>query len=98
VLNRAHQPATTEIDGPRAAEASAAIRAEHPVAADVLLVHAVMMARAEREQAVFSQFSRAHPDVAVAVVAAQPVDVHDVDGLREIGEALSLRPAPGPSA
>ena len=98
VLNRVHQPATTEIDGPRAAKASAAIRAEHPVAADVLAVHAVTMARAEREQAVFSQFSRAHPDVAVAVVAAQPVDVHDVDGLREIGEALSLRPVPDPSA
>jgi anion-transporting ArsA/GET3 family ATPase len=98
VLNRVHQPATTEIDGPQAASASAAIRAEHPVAADVLQVHAVTMARAEREQAVFGQFTLSHPEVAVAVVAAQPVDVHDVDGLREIGVALSLRPARDPSA
>ena len=48
-----------------------------------------MMARSEREQAVTSQFTDAHPRVPVATVAAQPVDIHDVDGLREIGTALA---------
>ena len=89
VLNRVHEAATTEIDGDTAAEASERIRAEHPAAADVLLIHAGMMARAEREQAVFELFHRDHPEVEVAVVAAQPVDIHDVDGLREIGIALA---------
>jgi anion-transporting ArsA/GET3 family ATPase len=98
VLNRVHQPETTEISETAAVKASKAIRAEHPVAADVLLVHAGAMARSAREQAVFGQFSLSHPEVAVTVVAAQPVDVHDVDGLREIGVALSLRPVRDPSA
>jgi anion-transporting ArsA/GET3 family ATPase len=106
VLNRVHQVATTEIDGATATAASQRLRAEHPVAADVLLVHAAMMERADREQAVFDEFRKAHPEVEVAVVAAQPVDVHDVDGLREIGVLLagragaqvSSRPAPDPSA
>ena len=105
VLNRVHQVATTEIDGATATAASQRLRAEHPVAADVLLVHAAMMERADREQAVFDEFRNAHPEVEVAVVAAQPVDVHDVDGLREIGVLLagragaqvSSRPAPDPS-
>jgi anion-transporting ArsA/GET3 family ATPase len=105
VLNRVHQVATTEIDGATATAASQRLRAEHPVAADVLLVHAAMMERADREQAVFDEFRKAHPEVEVAVVAAQPVDVHDVDGLREIGVLLagragaqvSSRPAPDPS-
>jgi len=69
-------------------------------------VHAAMMARAEREKAVFAEFREAHPEVEVAVVAAQPVDVHDIDGLREIGMLLagrasnevSSRPARDPSA
>ena len=107
VLNRVHQVATTEIDEATATAASERLRAENPVAADVLLVHAANLARAEREQAVFGVFERDHPEVAVAVVAAQPVDVHDIDGLREIGVSLagsadsdriSSRPAPDPSA
>jgi anion-transporting ArsA/GET3 family ATPase len=106
VLNRVHQVATTEIDGATATAASERLRAEHPVAADVLLVHAAMMERADREQAVFEEFRRAHPEVEVAVVAAQPVDVHDIDGLRKIGVLLagrasaqiSAQPAPDPSA
>jgi len=89
VLNRVHQVATTEIDGATATAASERLRAEHPVAADVLLVHAAMMERADREQAVFDEFRTAHPEVEVAVVAAQPVDVHDIDGLREIGVLLA---------
>ena len=48
-----------------------------------------MMARHERERENMRQFSAAHPEVPVAVVAAQPVDVHDVDGLREIGTGLA---------
>jgi hypothetical protein len=31
----------------------------------------------------------AHPDVAVVSVPALPTDVHDLDGLREIGRLLA---------
>jgi hypothetical protein len=47
------------------------------------------MAQAEREQEVSSLFTDAHPAVRVAVVTAQPVDIHDIDGLRKIGFALA---------
>jgi anion-transporting ArsA/GET3 family ATPase len=89
VLNRVHSPATTVISGDEAATASARIRGENPQAADVLLIHADIMARAERERAVTRRFTGAHPDVRVAAVAAQPVDIHDIDGLREIGVGLA---------
>ena len=90
VLNRVHTPQTTAINAADATRASEDIRAGNPVAADVLQVHAGMMVRAEREQAVTRVFTRSHPDVPVATIAAQPVDVHDIDGLREIGLALAV--------
>jgi len=42
----------------------------------------------EREQRVAGAFTSAHPAVPVAEVMALPVDVHDLAGLRRIGEAL----------
>jgi anion-transporting ArsA/GET3 family ATPase len=89
LLNRVHLTETDAIDGLDAARASDLVRADNPVAADVLLVHAAMMARAERERAITLRFTKAHPSVPVAIVAAQPVDVHDIDGLRRIGETLN---------
>ena len=89
VLNRVHAAATTAVSGDEAAEASAKIRDDNPVAADVLLIHADMMARAERERAMTLRFTESHPEVPVASVAAQPVDIHDIDGLREIGVGLA---------
>jgi anion-transporting ArsA/GET3 family ATPase len=89
LLNRVHLCATRDIDGPTAIRASERIRADNPVAADVLLVHARMIARAEREREITARFTRAHPSVPIASIAAQPVDVHDKDGLRAIGAALA---------
>jgi len=90
VLNRVHGVAAPQLDGDVAAAVADGIAADNPVAADVLRIHAAVMARAEREQAVSRRFTEAHPRVPVAVVAAQPVDVHDIDGLREIGSALAV--------
>jgi hypothetical protein len=59
------------------------------VAADVLLVHARMIARADREREITARFTRAYPAVPIATIAAQPADVHDIDGLRAIGSALA---------
>jgi anion-transporting ArsA/GET3 family ATPase len=89
LLNRVHRSATHAIDGPTAVTASERIRAENPIAADVLLVHARVIARAEREREIAARFTRAHPTVPIAMIAAQPVDVHDIDGLRAIGSALA---------
>jgi anion-transporting ArsA/GET3 family ATPase len=89
ILNRVHTAATTAIDGADAERASELVRESNPVAADVLLVHAAMIARADREREVTHRFTEAHPAVPLATIAAQPVDVHDIDGLREIGAALA---------
>jgi anion-transporting ArsA/GET3 family ATPase len=89
LLNRVHATETAAISGAQAEQASTRIRDENPVAADVLLVHAALMARAQRERKITLTFTQAHPSVPVATVAAQPVDVHDIDGLREIGTALA---------
>jgi anion-transporting ArsA/GET3 family ATPase len=89
ILNRVHAVAADEIGPAEAARAAAAIREENPTAADVLLIHASLMARAERERSMASRFTDAHPRVPVATIAAQPVDVHDIDGLRDIGIALA---------
>jgi hypothetical protein len=35
------------------------------------------------------RFTAAHPDVAVQPIPAMAQDVHDLDGLREIGAALA---------
>ncbi len=89
IVNRVHMAATTAIDGTDAARASELVRESNPVAADVLLVHAAMVARADREREITHRFTQAHPTVPLATIAAQPVDVHDIDGLREIGAVLA---------
>jgi hypothetical protein len=61
------------------------------VAADVLAVHARVVARAARERDITARFTRAHPAVPVATIAAQPVDVHDIEGLRAIGASLGTK-------
>jgi anion-transporting ArsA/GET3 family ATPase len=89
ILNRVHTAATAAIDGTDASRASVLVRDSNPVAADVLLVHAAMVARADREREITHRFTQAHPTVPLATIAAQPVDVHDIDGLREIGAVLA---------
>ncbi len=85
LLNRVHEPATTAISEDDAARASEEIRVDNPVAADVLLVHAGIMARAEREREMTRLFTNSHPDVPVATIAAQPGDVPDHGGRRVLG-------------
>ena len=47
------------------------------------------MALSARERRLQERFSGAHPQVPVVEVAAQPGDVHDLDGLRSVGEDLA---------
>jgi anion-transporting ArsA/GET3 family ATPase len=89
LLNRVHRSATEAIDGATAASASGQLQDQNPVAADVLTVHARVVARAAREREITSRFTRAHPAVPVATIAALPVDVHDIEGLRAIGAAVA---------
>jgi hypothetical protein len=45
-----------------------------------------------RETRLRRRFSTVHPDVPTAVVPALSVDVHDLDGLRRVGDLLARTP------
>ncbi|GGY43652.1 ArsA family ATPase [Streptomyces omiyaensis] len=57
--------------------------------AGLLRLHAERMRVLAREQHTRDRFTALHPEVAVTEVAALPGDVHDLAGLRAIGERLS---------
>ena len=63
---------------------------DYSVAAAALRLHAEWMNLGEREQRVAGAFTSAHPAVPIAEVPALPVDVHDLAGLRRIGDSLGL--------
>ncbi|HCA85915.1 MAG TPA: anion-transporting ATPase [Streptomyces sp.] len=64
-------------------------------AAGLLRLHAERMQVLDREQRTRDRFTALHPDVPVTEVSALPGDVHDLAGLRTIGERLAGRPAAG---
>ncbi|MGY1780897.1 ArsA family ATPase [Geodermatophilus sp. SYSU D01036] len=95
VLNRTHPPASTRLSATRA-EAAAEAAAENgdgdpaaALAAGALRVHAERMTVAAREQRLADRFTSAHPEVAMRAVPAAAGDVHDLDGLRTMAEALT---------
>jgi len=111
ILNRVHVPAATKLSAARslaaaetlengngAAEADPAGADEPPryaLAAGILRLHAERMQLAARERRVAEHFTAAHPTVPVTEVAAQPEDVHDLEGLRTIGSSLANEPKLG---
>jgi anion-transporting ArsA/GET3 family ATPase len=59
------------------------------LAAGLLRLHAERMQVVARESRTRDRFASVHPDVPVAEVAALPGDVHDLEGLRAVGERLA---------
>ena len=92
VLNRTHPPATTALSATRAEAAAEAVAEAGgkgaKLAAGALRVHAERMTLATREQRLADRFTSAHPEVRVRTVPAAAGDVHDLEGLRTMGEAL----------
>jgi anion-transporting ArsA/GET3 family ATPase len=93
VLNRTHPPTTTALSATRAEGAAEEVLeaggADAELAAGALRVHAERMAQATREQHLADRFTSAHPEVAVRTVPAVAGDVHDLDGLRGMADALT---------
>jgi anion-transporting ArsA/GET3 family ATPase len=93
VLNRTHPPTTTALSATRAdGAAEEVLEADGEgaeLAAGALRVHAERMTQAAREQHLADRFSSAHPEVAVRTVPAVAGDVHDLDGLRGMADALT---------
>jgi anion-transporting ArsA/GET3 family ATPase len=61
----------------------------YPLAVTALRLHAERMQLIAVERRLAQRFTEAHPGVPVATVTAQPEDVHDLTGLRIVGESLS---------
>ncbi len=93
VLNRTHPPASTRLSATRAEAAAEAVGdddgAPATLVAGALRVHAERMTLAAREQRLADRFTSAHPEVGIRAVPAAAGDVHDLDGLRVMAEALT---------
>ena len=63
----------------------------HSLAIAALRLHAERMQLAAAERRLAEGFTAAHPLIPVAEVPAQAEDVHDLDGLRAIGESFPTR-------
>ncbi|MCK8437769.1 ArsA family ATPase [Streptomyces sp. D2-8] len=74
-------------------------RSVDQLTASLLRLHADRMQLLSREQHTRDRFTALHPEVAVTEVAALPGDVHDLAGLRDIGERLAAgeRELPDPA-
>ncbi|HJD85411.1 ArsA family ATPase [Kitasatospora aureofaciens] len=98
VLNRVHSTGAPQLTAERALAAAEALDdngSEHSspeaelLAAGLLRLHAERMQIMGRERRTRDRFVSVYPDVPIVEVAALPGDVHDLDGLRAIGERLS---------
>jgi len=87
VLNRVHRIAETGLTSGRALSAADGLD-PHSLTAGVLRLHAERVAQVRREGHLTERFTGAHPGVRVVEVSAQPGDVHDLDGLRRVGDEL----------
>ncbi|HVV10854.1 ArsA family ATPase [Amycolatopsis sp.] len=88
VANRTH-PVLADLSAGKATAAADRVESSAPLATAVLRLHADRVALAERENRLLSRFTRAHPEVPIVRVPALPSDVHDMAGLRDIGDRLS---------
>ncbi|MFD5494007.1 ArsA family ATPase [Streptomyces sp. NPDC127091] len=64
-------------------------RSVDQLTAGLLRLHVERMRLLSREQRTRDRFTALHPEVAVTEVAALPGDVHDLAGLRDIGDRLA---------
>ncbi|MFI7290042.1 ArsA-related P-loop ATPase [Streptomyces anulatus] len=96
--------ATTPDDATPPADAAGSVGATadeavgvEELTAGLLRLHAERMQVVAREHRTRDRFTALHPEVPVTAVAALPGDVHDLDGLRVIGDRLADGSAPAPA-
>ncbi|MFE6188109.1 ArsA-related P-loop ATPase [Streptomyces sp. NPDC056465] len=89
-------PAGAEADGHDKADPDLA--SVEQLTAGLLRLHAERMQVVARERHTRERFTTLHPEVPVTEVAALPGDVHDLSGLRAIGERLATGSTPAGAA
>jgi anion-transporting ArsA/GET3 family ATPase len=90
VINRTH-PVLAKIPAGKAVAAAESLDTgpEAQLIAAMLRLHADRVELAARERRLIARLTKAHPGVPLVDVPAMPTDVHDLDGLREIGNRLA---------
>ncbi len=91
VLNRVQQTRIPQLSTEAAVAGADRLdqAGEHPLTAAVLRLHADRMEAAKRQRRFAERFCASHPMVPAAAVEALAGDVHDLAGLRRIGELLA---------
>jgi anion-transporting ArsA/GET3 family ATPase len=91
VVNRVSPAARTDLSAEAAITAADRLRSgdSSSLTAGLLQLHADRVRIVERERHLCERFAASHPQVPTALVPALAEDVHDLDGLRTIGEGLA---------
>jgi anion-transporting ArsA/GET3 family ATPase len=91
ILNRVQEVPETGLtqDQVLAAAQKLTAEGEGQLTSALLELHAQRMEIKERQKHLAMRFTAAHPNVSVQPIPALAQDVHDLAGLREIGEALA---------
>jgi anion-transporting ArsA/GET3 family ATPase len=91
VVNRASPAPRGVLSADEAMAAATRLRKQDPgsVTAGLLRLHADQTRMVEREALLRDRFAAAHPEVPTAVIPALAGDVHDLVGLRRVGELLA---------
>lgn len=90
VLNRVQEVRLPELSAATARAGAERLDGDHELVAELLRLHADRMETAVRQEHLAGSFTGAHPRVPVATIAALADDVHDLAGLREVGDLLAL--------
>jgi anion-transporting ArsA/GET3 family ATPase len=108
ILNRVHVSPAARLSAARSMAAAETLAAHdqpdgadgpdgpdtrHALTTAVLRMHAERMNLGRRERRLAEHFTSAHPAIPVTEIVAQPEDVHDLEGLRVIGQVLA-QPSP----
>ncbi|WP_340539228.1 ArsA family ATPase [Nocardioides sp. GXZ039] len=91
IVNRAAPSPSGDLSADEAMAAAERLRRNDPtsVTAGLLRLHADQTRLVERERLLRARFATSHPQVPTAVVPALATDVHDLDGLRRVGDLLA---------
>ena len=89
VLNRVQEVRAAGLSSEKALVAAEQIVEESPLTAALLRMHAERERNAERQRRLARRFTSAHPGVPVTEVIALAEDVHDLEGLRTVGDLLA---------
>jgi anion-transporting ArsA/GET3 family ATPase len=91
VVNRASPGTQDDVSAEEAMAAAQRLRKQDPesLTAGLLRLHADRVRMVEREALIRRRFEAAHPQVPTVVVPALAGDVHDLQGLRQVGALLA---------